>query len=59
MAHDWNLGVFHDVADKFIRAARDQEIHVLVAGEELVDLAVGFCLEQAAFRQTGRGSPRP
>ena len=53
MAHHGDLGVFHDVADKFIGAARDQEIHVLVAGEELVDLAVGFCLEQAAFRQTG------
>ena len=43
----------HDVAHELVRPARNQQVHVLVAAQQLVDLAVKLRLQEAA-----RGKPR-
>ncbi len=54
MSHDRYLCVLHDIADESVGAARDQKIHVLIAGQELIDFLVLLRLKQTVLRQAGR-----
>ena len=51
--HDRYLRVIHDIADKAIRSARNQKIHISVAAEQLVDLIVKLRLKHTSFRKSG------
>ena len=53
VSHDRNLRIVHDIADKAVRPARDQKIHIPVAAQKLIDLIVELSLKKAALRQTG------
>lgn len=47
MAHDRDLCVVHDVLDKLVRSAGDEQVDVFFALQELVDLVVELGLKQA------------
>ena len=52
VAHDGNARMVHDVAHELVGSAGNEEVDVLIALEELVNLAVQLRLEERALGQT-------
>ena len=51
VAHDRDLCIVHDVLDELVGAAGDEEVDILIALEEFIDLVVEFGLQEAGGRQ--------
>ena len=56
VAHDWNIGVVHDVFHKAVGPARDDKVDIIVQGQHGIDVLAALKILNPAVWNANRGS---